>query len=251
MCAHSEGNILICDEFNNRIRTVLRNGSVHTVAGSGTAGYSDNSDPLAATFYYPHGIASIVENGQRLIIIGGNYDHHIRVIYANRTVSTLAGSGGVGNPNCFFKDNADPLAARFCFPCGVAQDRFGNIIVADHRGNRIRKVWRDGKQSSVTTIAGHGPTGITEDASKDSDNPLDASIYSPSGVTIDSAGDILVATRHEHRVRIILVNGSVRTVAGCGPSTDTGGGFVDNVPLLQARFNHPEYLVTDSQETSS
>ena len=71
-------------------------------------------DPLQSTVLLSAtGIASIVENGQRLIIIGGNYDHRIRVIYANGTVSTLAGSGGIGNMNCANQQgSADPLAAQ-------------------------------------------------------------------------------------------------------------------------------------------
>ena len=250
VCADNEGSLLICDYYNHRIRTILRNGSVRTLAGSGVSGYADNADPLKAMFYYPHGIASIVENGQRLIIIGGHFDQRIRVIYSNRTVSTLAGSGATGEQNCDFKDSADPLSARFCLPVGEALDRFGNIIVADHRGNRIRKLWRDGTQSGVTTIAGHGPLGTTG-SSIDSDDPLGASFFSPVGAAIDAAGNILVSARYEHRVRIILVNGSVRTLAGSGPSTDlntsTRGGFANNAPLLQARFNNLEYLIIDRE----
>ena len=71
VCSVIEGNILICDHSNHRIRTILRNGSVRTLAGSGTTGYADSADPLQAMFYYPHGIASTIENGRRLIIIGG------------------------------------------------------------------------------------------------------------------------------------------------------------------------------------
>ena len=250
VCVHSEGTLVICDQNNHRIRAILRNGSVGTLAGSGTIGYGDHADPLQAKFYFPHGIASIVENSERLIIIGGHYDHRVRVIYANKTVSTLAGSGGIGE-TCFFKDSADPLAACFCNPCGVALDHFSNIIVAEYWGHRIRKVWRDGSQSGVTTIAGHGPLGSTDGTSKDSDNPLEASFFSPVGIAIDGAGNILVSSRDEHRVRMIHVNGSVRTLAGSGPNTglskSTPGGFVDNVPLLQAQFDHPEYLVMDHQ----
>ena len=129
VCVDSEGNVLLCDYSNHRIRTILRNGSVRTLAGSGGAGYANNADPLKAQFYYPHGI---VENGQHLIIIGGHYDHRVRVIYPNKTVSTLAGTGGIGSMNCASEDNVDPLAARFCHPEGVAQDRLGNIIVAEY-----------------------------------------------------------------------------------------------------------------------
>ena len=122
ICTNNEGSVLVCDTQNFRIRIVLRNGSVRTLAGSGIGGYADSADPLQAQFIHPHGIASIVENSQHLIVIGGNWDHRIRVIYANSTVSTMAGSGAIGLMNCDFKDSADPLAARFCHPAGVAQD---------------------------------------------------------------------------------------------------------------------------------
>ena len=112
VCIDSEGNVLLSDYANHRIRTILRNGSVRTLAGSGAiGGYADNADPLKAQFYNPHGIASVLENGQHLIIIGGGYDHRIRVIYPNKTVSTLAGSGGTGYLNCGWQDNADPMTA--------------------------------------------------------------------------------------------------------------------------------------------
>ena len=251
ICVDSEGNMLLCDHWNHRIRTILRNGSVRTLAGSGDTGCADNADPLKAQFYYPHGIASIVENGQHLIIIGGHYDHRVRVIYPNKTVSTLAGSGKIGNMNCASEDNADPLAARFCHPLGVAQDGFGNIIVAEHAAGRVRKVWRDGSHSGVTTVAGSGPIGLSGGSSIDSDNPFQASIFSPSGVAIEGSSNILVTALGEHRVRIIFVNGSVRTLAGTGPSRDlsgsTPGGFLDNVPLRQARFNHPHFFAIDRQ----
>ena len=251
VCADSEGNVFLCDQFNHRIRTILRNGSVRTLAGNGNAGYADNADLLQARFYYPYAIASIVENGRHLIIIGGHFDHRVRVIYSNKTVSTLAGSGGVGNMNCDSQDNADPLAARFCHPLGVAQDRFGNIIVAEYAAGRVRKVWRDGSQSGVTTVAGSGPIGVSGGRSIDSDTPNTASLFSPIHVALDGADNVLVSTVFEHRVRMILMNGSVQTLAGSGPSSglnpNTPGGFVDNVPLRQARFNRPQFFMIDRE----
>ena len=249
VCIDSEGNVLLCDYNNHRIRTILRNGSVRTLAGNGNAGYADNADPLKAQFHNPHGVASIVENGQHLIVIGGHYDHRVRVIYANKTVSTLAGTGGTGSMNCASRDSADALAAHFCHPKGMAQDSFGNIIVAEWAAGRVRRVWRDGSQSGVTTIAGSGPIGVSGGSSIDGDNPSEASIFMPVGVAVDGASNILVSADTEHRVRIIFVNGSVRTVAGSGPSTGlsetTTGTFVDNVPLRQARFYRPHYLAID------
>ena len=251
VCADSEGNLLLSDNYNHRIRTILRNGSVRTIAGNGNFGSADNADPLKAQFYNQHGIASITENGQHLIVIGGGYDQRVRVIYPNKTVSTLAGSGGIGYLMCVSEDNAHPLAARFCHPLGVAQDFDGNIIVAEWAAGRVRRVWRDDSRSGVTTIAGSGPIGLSGGSSIDSDNPFQASIFEPVGVAIDGAGNILVSTYGEHRVRSILINGSVRTLAGSGPSSsltvNTPGSFVDNVPLRQARFFNPYYLAIDRE----
>ena len=243
-----ETNVLLTENLH-RLRILLRNGSVRTLAGTGVGGYTDGPDPIRADFFYPHGILSTLENGQRLIVIGGNYDHRIRVIYANRTVSTLAGSGNIGfMNNCTFKDSADPLSARFCHPQGIAIDRLGDFIIADFYGNRVRKLWRSGGMTGVTTIAGHGPVGVMG-RSTDSDSAVDASFFSPVDVAIDRVGNVLVSCYHEHRVRMILVNGSVRTLAGSGPSTNLDpsvvGGFVDNVPLLQARFYRPQYIALD------
>ena len=249
VCSNSEGDVLVCDLYNHRIRTVLRNGSVRTLAGAGVSGFVNSADPLKALFFYPSGIASIVESGQRLIIIGGNWDHRIRVIYANMTVSTLAGSGGIDLVNCDFKDSVNPLAARFCHPVGLVQDHHGNIVVTEMYGSRVRKVWRDGSYSGVTTIAGRGPIGTTGGSSIDSDSPLEASFFTPMGVTVDGAGNILVTCFYEHRVRIIFPNGSVRTLAGSGPSNGlsayTAGGFADNVPAHRAEFHSPNYNVMD------
>ena len=254
LCIASDGSILLCDCYNHRIRTMLRNGSVRTLAGSGTTGYNnggyaDNANPLQARFFHPYGIVSIVENSQRLIVIGGHHDHRIRVIYANMTVSTLAGSGNIGYMNCDFKDSVNPLAARLCHPVGLVQERHGNIVVAEQFSGRLRKLWLDGSCRGVTTIAGKGPIGDTGGSSVDSDNPLEASFFTPTNVAIDGAGNILVACAYEHRVRIILINGSVRTLAGTGPTSGlaagTLGGFLDNVPVLQAHFNIPHFAEID------
>ena len=225
VCVDSEGTVLACDCSNHRIRTILRNGSVRTLAGNGTGGYADNAVPLKAQFYYPHGIASILENGQHLVLIGGHYDHRVRVIYPNKTVSTLAGSAGTGYMNCASEDNANPLVARFCHPCGVAQDGFGNIIVAEYAAGRVRRVWRDGSRSGVTTVAGNGPIDISGGSSIDSDNPTLASIFSPVAVAIDGAGNILVL-------------GSVRASSSHNPREWECADTCGLRTLQQARLNH-------------
>ena len=99
----------------------------------------------------------------------------------------------------------------------------------------------------MTTVAGRGPTGTSSGSVIDHDIPSKASFFSPICPAIDGSGNVLVSSLYEHRLRIILLNGSVRTLAGSGPTTGlsptTPGEFVDNVPLLQARFNGPHFFV--------
>ena len=240
-------SILVSDEFNHRIRIINRNGSVGTVAGSGAIGFNgggfqDDENPLAAMFYFPGGITI---DSQGFIIIGGNYDQRIRVIYPNHTVSTLAGTGGFGKLAGGFRDSFDPLDAAFSHPVGVALDGSDNIIVADMYGNRIRKVWRDGTRSGVSTIAGCGPVSDQSGFSWDDENPLQAKFFTPSNVAFDPDGNLVISSALEHRLRILFVNGSVRTLSGLGPtsiSKSTTGSFADLVPLSQAGYNNPQSL---------
>ena len=80
--------------------------------------------------------------------------------------------------------------------------------------------------TGVTTVAGCGPIGDSDGRAEDGDDPMQASIFTPLGIVVDRAGSILMANVNEHRIRIIYVNGSVRTLAGNGPATGltTGHG---------------------------
>ena len=68
-------------------------------------------------------------------------------------VSTLAGDGTNG-----FRDGPG-AAARFNRPIGAAVDGEGTVYVADHDGNRIRKISPDGV---VSTLAGNGTFGFRD-----------------------------------------------------------------------------------------
>ena len=85
-------------------------------------------------------------------------------------------------------------AASFSYPTGVAADLSGNVYVADCSNNKIRKIWVDG---SVTTWAGTGSTGATDGTGNM------ASFSYPSGVAVDSAGNVFVADEGNNKIRKI------------------------------------------------
>ena len=142
-------------------------------------------------------------------------------------VTTLAGDGSP-----LFRHAAQATQAAFADPFGVAVAADGTIYVADAgESNRIRKITLDGV---VTTLAG-GSEGFS-----DGTGPA-ASFNTPSGLALDSEGNLFVADTGNNRIRKVTPDGQVSTVAGDGTA-----GYVDG-PAAQARFNGPIGVAVDSR----
>jgi ABC-type branched-subunit amino acid transport system substrate-binding protein len=134
------------------------------------------------------------------------------------TVSTLAGDGHWG-----YRDGPG-IQARFLGPEGLVIDREGNIYVTEILGNRIRRINPEG---TVSTVAGTGIAGY-------SDGPASSAQFdSPSGITLDSAGNLYVADSFNHSIRVVRPDGTVATLAGDGKA-----GYRDG-SAEQAQFNLP------------
>jgi DNA-binding beta-propeller fold protein YncE len=114
------------------------------------------------------------------------------------------------------------ILAQFNCPCGIKVDPNGNLIVADKDNNRIRLITSWGM---VSTLAGTGEEGFANgDASL-------AKFNSPVGIALDSVGNVLVADRYNHQVRVITPERKVCTLVG----TTKGGHKVLSARL--AIFN--------------
>ena len=88
-----EGNIIVADRGNHRIRKVAADGTVTTLAGTGVTGYADGPG-TAAQFAAPRGVAVDCE---AIVIVADSLNHRIRKIAADGTVTTLAGTGDRGH----------------------------------------------------------------------------------------------------------------------------------------------------------
>ncbi len=127
------------------------------------------------------------------------------------TITTLAGPNET--PAWF---DGTGSAARFSSPSGVAIDGSGNIFVSDQSNHTIRKISPAG---AVTTLAGLAGSFGTTDGTGSA-----ARFYRPSGVAVDGSGNLYVADRDNHTVRIITPAGVVTTLAGlAGISGSTDG----------------------------
>jgi uncharacterized protein (TIGR03437 family) len=225
----AEGNLLIMDSGNQRVRRVNRtSGVISTVAGGGQRGFCGDNGPAAgACFRNAFGLA-VTSGGEILIADRDNF--RIRRVNGQGTITTAAGNGLLLQS----QDGVQAVAALLGEPRGLAMDANGNVLVADNRNGLIRRVAPNGV---ITTVAG---SGARED-NGDGGPAKAAGLAGPLGVAVDAAGNIFVADADNNRVKRIGTDGIINTVAGTGQAGFSGDGG----PATQARLNGPSAVAID------
>lgn len=227
------GNIYIADEFNNVIRRVdYATHQITTIAGTGVAGFTgDNDQATAAQLNLPTAI-TFDANGNLLIADQGNSAVR-RVDHQTGIITTIAGTGVAG----YSGDNDLATAAQLSFPRGVVADVAGNIYISDSDNDVVRMV--DHTTGVITTIAGTGIPGF----SGDNGQANVASLFSPQGLALDAAGNLLIADRLNARIRELnLSTGVITTIAG----TNSFGYSGDNGLATAAQLNRPSGVALDA-----
>jgi trimeric autotransporter adhesin len=211
LAVDASGNLYIPDAFNNRIRQVTPGGTIRTVAGTGSSGFSgDGGAATAANLAEPMAVAADV-NGN--LFIADNINGRIRRVSAfDGTISTVAGSGAF----VFNGDGSNATSQSLYYPMGLAIDGSGNIVVADQFSNRVRKIAAAG---GISTIAGN--SGV---AGGDGGQAASALIYQPNGIGLDSSGATYIADSRNNRIRKVDSTGTITTVAGTGSGATSGDG---------------------------
>jgi sugar lactone lactonase YvrE len=156
----------------------------------------------------------------------------VRKIAPDGKVTTVAGNGRIGNTG----DGGKATEASFEVPAGLAIDAAGNLYIADRRANRVRRVTPDG---IINTYAGGGSP---PDALGDGGKATDAQFNDPRGMVVDSAGNLIVADRLNHRIRRIDPGGTITTIVGTGQAGFSGDGG----KAIEAQLNGPTYVGLDS-----
>jgi sugar lactone lactonase YvrE len=185
----SSNNLWIADTYNHRIREVV-SGTINTVAGNGTAGYSgDGGLATSAELYYPYDMRVDAAGN---IFIADTYNHRIREVNATtRVINTIAGNGGSG-----FSGDGPATENSLYYPSSLAVDANDNVFISDTSNQRLR--WLD-PAGTITTFAGNGSASF----SGDSGVATSAELYNPQGVYVDNSGNVLVADTNNYRVRKI------------------------------------------------
>ena len=217
----SAGFVYVADQSNHVIRKITASGVVTTVAGSGNAGFAGGTG-TAAAFRNPSGVAV---DGSGNLYVADSDNNCIRKITTDRVVTVLAGSGIAG-----YLDGTG-RAASFRYPTGVAVDIGGNVYVADSLNGRIRKITAEGV---VTTLAGSGAYGNIDGTG------VSAAFHWPTGVAVDSLGNVYVADRGNHSIRKITASGVVTTLLSglvTGELSNPTGVALDNLGNIYVADN--------------
>src|SRR5215467_1921577 len=249
------GNLVIADGFHGNLVAVvaastgtfygqaMTAGHIYAVAGTGAAGFAGDGGPaLSAEFDEPNQVA--VDAAGNLVISDTSFDingnQRIRVV-AERTgtfygvpmtagdIYTVAGTGTAG----FNGDGGKATSAELFTPQGVAIDGAGNLLIGDDSNNRVRVVaghngtfyGRAMTAGHIYTVAGDGTGGFAGDGGP----AAGAELFAPLGVTVDSAGNLVIADNSNGRVRVVaartatfyataMTAGHIYTVAGNGHS---------------------------------
>lgn len=264
-----EGNVLISDSGNHNVRRVTTNGIINRLAGTNDAGFSgDGGVADLAAMRGPRGVVVDPANGWAYIADAGNLRirrvspegdihpfiqgleslrgmaidgsgnvyaalaslHVVAKITPGGEVTRFAGTGLAG----YRGDNVEARFTRLSGPSDVAVDAQGIVYIADTENHRIRAVDREGR---IHTVAGTGIPGFQGDGRANSQ-----ALARPTGVAVDSEGNLYIADTENHRIRQITPDGVMQTIAGTG----TPGFSGDNGPASTATLRQPIDVAVDA-----
>ena len=232
----AQGNLYFAERAAHTVRKLAADGTLTVVAGTGTQGFAgDNGPATAAELDSPQGLA--LDSDGNLYIADTN-NHRIRRVAAGTgVITTVAGMGQAG----FSGDNGPATTARLNGPTALATDASGNLLVADTRNHRIRRVAV--ATGTITTLAGNGAQGFAGDGGP----AAQAEIDSPAGLALDAGGNVYLADTRNQRVRRVdAAVGTISTVAGfpaSRPGLPVAAG--DGGPANAATLALPRGLAVD------
>lgn len=261
-----DGTLVFADRSNHRIRRLTSNLNIVTVAGNGARGFAgDGAAATDASLNFP---TDVEVDAGGIIYFSDQYNHVVRAIAIDGTISTIAGTAGVSgsavgefnrpdgltlyNNVLYVSDqrnnriqaiNLSTLAVSVVAgseglysPRGLEADGAGTLFVADLGHHQIVAI----SAGVANVFAGTGLTGLVGDGG----DALSARLTQPMDVAIDSQGNLFIADYRNHAIRKVDQTGTISSYAGTGLSGYTGDGAM----AVDATLNRPWGLAVDSND---
>ena len=263
----ANGNLLIADTGNDRVRVMAVSGSnpgyplagcggpctwlvnnIYTVAGDGTPAYF--GDGLRATSAELNGPTGVAVDAQGNAYIADTDNHRVRVVAVSPSnpgfpivgwtagdIYTIAGNGS----HSYNNDGIPAVSAQIDIPGGLAIDAHGNPLIADTGNARVRvvAVSRSNPGYPLAGCAGACTWTVndiytvagdgTASYNGDSITATSAQVNLPSEVAVDAQGNYLIADTNNSRVREVAIGPQVTTP--CAPRTVMAAPAADRVAV--------------------
>jgi len=228
----SSGNVYVYDTFNYRVRKVMVNGTITSIAGGSDGNAGDNGPALQAQFAFV-GDGGLAVDASGNVYISDTGNCRVRKVSQNNGIITaFAGSG----PCNFGGDGQAATAAQMNRPAGLAFDSLGNLYIADSLNNRIRMV--SGTSGQITTVAGSANPGSTGDGGA----ATAATLNNPVSVALDATGNLYIADSNNDKIRMVAIGGTIGTFAGTGTAGFSGDGGTG----IAAQLGLPDGVAVDA-----
>jgi sugar lactone lactonase YvrE len=249
----ADDRIYIADTGNHVIRLIDTDGTIHTIAGTGEAGYSGDGGPATQAQLDTPSDVAITSNG--IIYIADTMNSVVRVIDREGIIRTYAGTGEQG----FSGDGGLAREAQLDRPYGIDVAGNGTLFVADTHNHRYREVGDldvgaiptpkptptpqiipcTDEVGSICTFAGNGGSAF----SRDGTDRLQASLYWPFDIHFLQNGRRVFLDWNNHLVREILPDDTLKTLVGSDFVGDGPADLSDLTPEgadpLSVDLNHP------------
>lgn len=225
------GQLLVSDTYNQRIRAIDSQGIVTTLAGSGVVEQTPNG-----------------ARGEILFPEALSYDAASQRIFV---ASTGGGELKTVKAQSFEALKTSLTGKIIGWPEGLAFDPLRQVLylseTANHKVYPIRlenakPAWEVNLTSSTLNL---GDGSDSESTRENAPDLIDGAIatarfHSPSGLALDTQGQLYVADAGNHSIRLITLKGEVLTLAGNGQAGDADGN------QGMARFNGPRGLAVSA-----
>jgi sugar lactone lactonase YvrE len=166
-----------------------------TVVGNGTSGFSgDNGPATNASISTANGLCVDRQNNLYFADSGG-IGHIRKVDLSTGIITRFAGNGHY----TFNGDSINADTAGFICSYNMKCDVLGNIYFSEYSNHRVRVI---DNNHIIHTIAGTGVAGY----SGDNGSATFAEISHPSGVALDTCGNVYIADYFNKRIRKVSLN---------------------------------------------